>query len=69
MSHAPLPSQRLSPAALAALQNAARERAVRLRDEAIGAAAAWLARAVDDAARRLTRRVRHRQQRETVWID
>ena len=43
MSHAPLPCQRLSPAALAALQNAARERAVRLRDEAIGAAAAWLA--------------------------
>ena len=68
MSHAPLPCQ-VSPAALAALQDAARERAVRLRDEAIGAAAAWLARAVDGAARRLTRRVRHRQQRETVWID
>jgi hypothetical protein len=53
--------ERLSPAAFAILQDAARERAVRLREEAIGAAASWLARAFADAAGRLAGRVRRRR--------
>jgi len=69
MSHAPLPCQGLSPAAYAILRDAACERAVRLRAEALDAAAAWLARALVDAARR-SRHMMHRQpRRETVWID
>jgi len=69
MRPAPLPDQGLSPAAYATLRDAARERAVRLRAEAIDAAAVWLWRALVGAARRW-RHVLHRQpHRATVWID
>jgi len=69
MSHAPLPCQGLSPAAYAILRDAACERAVGLRAEAVDAAAVWLGRALVDAARRWRHMLQRQPHRAPVWID
>ncbi|HEX2540295.1 MAG TPA: hypothetical protein VHM00_04350 [Caldimonas sp.] len=58
MSHIPSIYHRLSPSEYAALHDAVRVRAVQLRAEAIGTAAAWLSRQVAAALRPLSRRLR-----------